>query len=301
MQQLPIVYPTDWLDYELVDSGQGKKLERFGHYTIIRPDPRVLWDPHLPTHIWQKANATYRSLDHKSGEWQLTQPLPSPWQITYRNLNFKLRTSDFKHVGIFPEQAVNWHWLSEQINNPLNILNLFGYTGGATMAAAKSGAQVTHVDSAKGIIGWAKENATLSNLSQHQIRWIEDDAYKFVNREVRRGKKYDGIIMDPPRFRHGTKGEIWKLAQNLPKLLHVCQSLFSQNFNFLLINIYTADISAIVLQNLLIGLMKNLRGHITIGELALKESKGGRLLPSGIFARWTAKPNQNYQKILMDL
>ena len=285
---IPVAFPEDWIEYELIDSGDGEKLERFNTYTLIRPDPRALWNKHSPD-LWNKADASFKRTDPKSGDWILTTPPPSPWHIHYDSLTFTLRPTEFKHVGIFPEQAVNWKWLREIIDSkPLKILNLFAYTGGATMAALSAGGSVTHVDAAKSTIIWAKENVAASWLLDKPVRWIEDDAYKFVLREGKRNNTYDGIILDPPRFGRGSRGEIWKLENDLPKLLAACKQILSANPAFILINAYTADISSIVLHNMLQSMMSESGGTITSGELALKETASGNLLPNGIFARWSA-------------
>ena len=285
---IPVAFPDDWTEYELIDSGDGEKLERFNTYTLIRPDPRALWSKHSPER-WELADASFKRTDPKTGDWLKRTPPPVPWLIHYNRLTFTLRPTEFKHVGIFPEQAVNWKWLDEIIRHrPLRILNLFAYTGGATMAAISSGAIVTHVDAAKSTIAWAKENLRASGLPETSVRWIEDDAYKFVLREGKRNNTYDGIILDPPRFGRGSKGEIWKLENDLPKLLSACKHILSPKPAFVLINAYTPDISSIVLHNMLQSMMESYSGSTTSGELTLKESASGNLLPNGIFARWSA-------------
>jgi 23S rRNA (cytosine1962-C5)-methyltransferase len=266
MQSSQIEYPTDWKEYELIDSGDGMKRERFGTYTIARTDPRAIWKP-------------------RTKNWN-SDVLPASWNISYKHLTFVLKPTQFKHVGIFPEQAVNWNWLSEEIHGDhINVLNLFAYTGGATLAAAAAGASVTHVDSARSAIDWANENVAASNLKNKPIRWIEEDAMKFVLREGKRGNSYDGIILDPPRFGRGSKGEVWKIEEKLPKLLVEIKKILAPNPRFILLNAYTADLSPLVLHHLLADITTN--GSITFGELALKETSGSRLLPSGIFARWS--------------
>lgn len=291
MNSIPLLAPDDWKDYELIDSGDGGKLERFGTYVIARPDPRAIWQINAPKEAWDNADALYIRSSKESGQWQQHSQPPNPWLVRYDELVFTLRPTSFKHVGIFPEQAVNWRWMTNSIGNAQpNILNLFAYTGGATLAAAAAGATVTHVDSAKSTIAWAKENAAASNLSAAPIRWIVDDAYKFVLRELRRGVHYDAIIMDPPRFGRGTQGEVWKLEEDLPKLMNACKALLSPRPLFVLINAYTADISAVVIERLLSDMTRGLRGHVTVAELALKETASGRLLPSGICARWSPNP-----------
>lgn len=287
MNTIPIEYPSPNPDYELIDSGNGEKLEQFHGYNIIRPDPRVLWETSAPVHVWQKADAVFVRNTPESGTWNSKKNPPTPWHFHHADYTFLLRPTNFKHVGIFPEQAVNWQWLETIVKNRTpNLLNLFAYTGAATVIAAKTGAFVTHVDSVKSTIAWAKENSKINLVSPSAIRWIQDDAHTFVLREIKRGKTYDGIIMDPPRFGRGTRGEVWKLEHDLPKLLRSVKHILSASPLFILINAYTANISAIVLYRLLAELMGNTRGLLTFGELALKESSSGRLLPQGIFSRW---------------
>lgn len=287
---IQIYYPTDWTDYELIDSGQGAKLERFGPahagYIISRPDPRAIW-PKANPDLWRNADAIHERTDALMAKWKTIHPPPKPWHVCYHGVTFSLRPTEFKHVGVFPEQAVNWDWTQQQISGRTpSVLNLFGYTGGATLFAAKAGAKVTHVDSARSAIVWAKENAQLSGLSDKPIRWIEDDAYKFVIREGRRGSTYDGIIMDPPRFGRGAKGEVWKIEKDLPKLLDAAMAILSKNPLFFLINAYTADLSPIALYNIVESKLRKLGGTLTFGELALEETQNRRLLPNGIFVRW---------------
>ncbi len=275
MESTTLEYPTDWKDYELIDSGDGMKLERFGSYTVARPDPRAIWT-RSDAKRWKMADATF-----VEDQWNIKKQPPSPWKVSYNGLTFVLRPTSFKHVGVFPEQAVNWQWIEKQIHgDPIKVLNLFAYTGGATMAAARAGAHVTHVDAVRSAIDWANENATASGLKEKPIRWIEEDAYKFVAREAKRANTYEGIILDPPRFGRGSKGEVWKIEEDLPKLLNEIKKIIKPRF--ILLNAYTADLSPLVLHHLLAGLVP---GEITFGELALQESTGKRLLPSGIFAR----------------
>jgi len=289
MTSIPILIPDGWNDYELIDTGGGMKLERFGEYIISRPDPRAIWKPQKPLAVWDTAHAQYVRSTKTEGHWQIQSPPPPQWLIRYHDLTFKLEPTAFKHIGIFPEQAVNWVWLKGVIaDKSLSILNLFAYTGAATIAAARAGAHVTHLDSVKSAITWTHENARLNHVTEKQIRWIEDDAMKFVAREAKRGNTYDGIILDPPRFGRGTKGEVWKLLDDLPRLLKACADILTPRAKFLLINAYTADISSIALGQLVSSVLSNRGGSVTNGELALKESGGDRLLPSGIFARWEA-------------
>lgn len=289
---IPIIYPTDWKDYELIDSGEGSKLERFGSYTISRPDPRAIWQQNASPQIWTNANAQYIRSSKEAGDWKIKREPPSDWHISYDDLIFQLKPTSFKHVGVFPEQAVNWQWIGNQIKNTNNkkVLNLFAYTGGSTLAAAKAGGTVTHVDSSQSSINWAKENASASGLSNAPIRWILDDATKFVSREIRRGNTYDAIILDPPRFGRGTKGEVWKLEENLVPLLTLCKQLLSPKPLFVLLNAYTADLSPIVIDNIISDMMNSLSGNVETFELTIKDSTSNRLLPHGIISRWTPAP-----------
>ncbi len=277
-------------DYQLLDTGDGEKLESFSDYKIVRPDPRVIWGKCQPKDLWEKADAVFaRSADWRiaDGRWIFKTKPPKPWQYYYKNLTFNLRPTDFRHVGVFPEQTVNWDWLENAIDHqPLKVLNLFAYTGGATMAATKAGAKVTHVDSSKSIISWARENCLSSGLASNAVRWIEDDAYKFVLREQRRASFYDGIILDPPRFGHGAKGEIWKLEDDLQKLVMACKNILSATPKFVLMSLYTADLSPIAIGQLFDTVFGPLGGKIEFSELTIKEASTNRLLPSGIVARW---------------
>lgn len=286
---IPIVFPTDWTDYELIDSGEGAKLERFGTYTISRPDPRAIWKRQaLPT-LWENADAQYIRSSKELGDWKIQREPPSDWHISYNGLQFQLKPTSFKHVGIFPEQAVNWNWIGNKLNtsSQKRVLNLFAYTGGATLAAAKAGANVTHVDSSQSSINWAKENAATSGLDKSPIRWILDDATKFVNREIRRGNTYDAIVLDPPRFGRGTKGEVWKIEDDLAPLLTLCKQLLSPEPLFVLLNAYTADLSPIVIDNVVNDMMKSSNGNVETFELTIKDTTSERLLPHGITSRWS--------------
>lgn len=286
MDTIQIEYPNDFPDYALADSGDGEKLETVSGYTIIRPDPRAIWQKSDPG-LWGKADAQFVRTSAESGHWNIRKPAPTPWRFHWNTMTLSLRPTDFKHIGVFPEQAVNWQWITEKINGAsISVLNLFAYTGGATIAASLAGAFVTHVDSVKSAITWAHENARENAIAQNKIRWIEDDAYKFVQREAKRGKTYDAIIMDPPRFGRGPKGEVWKLEDDLPKLLSACAQILSPTPYFILINAYTADLSSIVLSNLLRDMTKGKTGHTHVGELTTKEQASGRFLPQGIFGRY---------------
>lgn len=253
-----MLIPEEWIDYQLLDTGDGQKLERWGKSVVARPEPRAIWRKGNPD-VWNGS--------------ELEEQI-----ISYKSLKFKLKRTNFGHTGVFPEQAVNWDWLMQQ--KAEKVLNLFAYTGGATMASAQAGAQVTHVDSSKPAMAWAGENARLSGITN--VRWIQDDAVKFVKREIKRGTKYDGIIMDPPRFGRGASGEVWKFEDGISKLVWECKELLSPTPQFFLINAYTADLSSIALGNLLSDVMGK---EVEFGELGLKESSKGRTLPAGIFAR----------------
>jgi len=280
-------------DYELIDSGEGEKLERFGKIVVARPDPQALWSK-LRLAEWKKADAVFFR-EEKSG-WKINKNVPDNWFIELGGLKFKIHLSAFKHVGLFPEQAGNWEWIGESIRSlksvksvkierPVNILNLFGYTGGATLAAAKAGDEVCHVDGSKVAINWAKDNAEASGLVDKPIRWILDDAIKFVKREIKRGRRYDGIVMDPPAFGHGPGGEMWKIEDNFLELLDLCFQVLSEQPLFFLINGYASGYSALAYKNNLLELKNKFGGEIEAGELAIEEG-GGRLLPCGIYARW---------------
>jgi len=288
-------------DYELLDSGDGEKLERYGQVIISRPDPQALWSKLLSVKEWRKAGAVF-SRDEKAG-WKTNGKIQERWKINFSDLSFYIKLSPFKHTGLFPEQVGNWEWIRGKIRNTtplsspskgggsescrkLSVLNLFGYTGGATLACAQAGAEVCHVDASKTAVAWARENAEISGLADKPIRWILDDAMVFVKREIKRGRKYDGIIMDPPAFGHGPKGEMWKIEENFIELLDLCYQVLSVQPLFFLINGYASGYSSIAYENNLLSLLKKYGGEIEKGELAIAESSSGRLLPCGIFARW---------------
>lgn len=275
--------------YELLDSGEGMKLERFGVFVLSRPDPEALWPKHLPTSSWEKANATYIRKG-VTGTWEKDKMFPKSWNIEYAGLTFELRPTSFKHVGIFPEQKSHWTWLEEKIKNaqtPVKVLNLFAYTGGATLSAARAGAEVTHLDSSKVTIEWARKNAELSGLTDAPIRWIEDDALKFLRREVKRGNKYDAIIMDPPAFGHGSGGALWKIERDFYELFSLVEQVLCEKPTAVIVNGYTAGYSPITLENNIKKLVEKYGGITEAGELAIAEEKTNRLLPAGVFARWS--------------
>ncbi len=321
MKQSNILITKPSADYELLDCGEGEKLERFGKSVLRRPDPQALWHKRLDDAEWKKADAKFTrdddngNGDNKSG-WIYKDYFKNKWQINFANLKFDIRPTSFKHVGIFPEQSVNWSWLEEKIKgqfeilaglklqasqnsakqdseNEVEVLNLFGYTGGASLACAKAGAKVVHIDGSKSAITWARENAELSGLGQKPIRWILEDARAFVTREIKRERKYDGIIMDPPAFGHGPENELWKIEEHFLDLVSDCIKILKDKPSFFLVNGYSAGYSAIAYENILLQLVEKFGGSVEIGELAIEESKiegkYRRLLPAGIFARWSAK------------
>jgi 23S rRNA (cytosine1962-C5)-methyltransferase len=286
---MDILFPTTWVDYQLLDTGDGQRLEKFGPYTLIRPDPQIIWHKHLPKETWTKADATFTRDTADKGTWKTWTKVPGQWPMRWKELTFLARLTPFKHTGVFPEQAVHWEWLQDLIrqrSNQPNILNLFGYTGGATLASVTAGAKVTHLDASRPAIAWARENQEAAGLTDKPIRWIIDDAVKFVTRELKRGTKYDGILMDPPVYGHGPEGEIWSFEKSLPELLNLCRRVLSPNPLFLLINAYAVSTSAVTLANVLGDITKDLSGEITYGELGLKEIASPRILSTGIWARW---------------
>lgn len=279
----------NWRDYEVIDTSQGEKLERWGDYLLVRPDPQVIWQTPKKHKGWQKHNGHYHRSQKGGGEWKFFQ-LPDEWSIRYRELTFRLKPFSFKHTGLFPEQAVNWDWFSQMIqktDRPVKVLNLFAYTGGATLSAAAAGAAVTHVDASKGMVSWAKENAAASGLAEAPIRYLVDDCMKFVEREIRRGNTYDGIIMDPPSYGRGPKGEIWKIEDNIYTFMELTSRLLSENALFFLINSYTTGLQPAVLSYLLHATVAQTRGgHVEASEIGLPVSSNGLILPCGASGRW---------------
>ena len=278
-----------WKDYEVLDTSNGEKLERWGDYFLVRPDPQVLWDTPKKLRQWKKPNGHYHRSHKGGGQWEFFD-LPKTWDIQYKELKFHLQPFSFKHTGLFPEQAVNWDWFSDKIrkaNRPVKVLNLFAYTGGATVACASAGASVCHVDSSKGMTTWAKENVVSSGLEKRPVRFIIDDVVKFVNREIRRGNKYDAIIMDPPSYGRGAKGEVWQFEENIYDLVELCTNVLSDNPLFFLINSYTTGISSKVLENILnLTVGKRCKGKVSSGEVGLPMENSELVLPSGIYGRW---------------
>lgn len=279
-----------WKDYELIDTGKGEKLERWGSHVLRRPDPQIIWPLMNESNEWRQAEGHYHRSNSGGGQWDFKEGLPERWTIAWNDLRFHIKPTGFKHTGLFPEQAANWEWMINKIQNadrPIRVLNLFAYTGGASVACAYAGASVCHVDAAKGMVQWAKENIQLSGLSDRPVRFITDDVFKFVQREQRRGSQYDAIIMDPPSYGRGPGGETWKLEDDLFPFIQSCMGILSDKPLFMLINSYTTGISATVLHNILSMAMKNkYGGKITSGEIGLPITKSGLVLPCGILGRW---------------
>lgn len=291
MQSLDLLTADQWRDYELLDSGAGRKLERFGAVTVVRPEAQALWQPKLDERAWNEAHAVFEY--HGKGEnWRDQRPHPAQWPMRYRDLSFVARLTPFRHVGVFPEQAAQWDWVDGLVRaaaRPPRILNLFAYTGLASVAAAQAGAQVTHLDASKAAVEWAKENQAASGLPADSIRWIVDDALKFVRREVRRGTQYDGIIMDPPAFGRGAQGQVWQFNESFPVLLAECRQILAARPLFFLITTYDIRASATMLANTLGELMEPFGGAVSAGEQTLRERSAGRLLSTSIYARWAAE------------
>ncbi len=284
---------ANWKDYELLDTSAGEKLERWGEVILIRPDPQIIWNTPKQLALWKQAHARYRRSSTGGGAWQILKKVPPVWKISYGDLRFQLKTMGFKHTGVFPEQAVNWDFTGNLIRNaskPLKVLNLFAYTGGATLACAQAGASVCHVDASKGMVAWARENAAASGLSDRPIRWLVDDCIKFVQREQRRGNRYDGIIMDPPSYGRGPGGEVWKLEEQLFSLVELCRSILSPDAKFFLLNSYTTGLSPSVMEYLLgVLLQKPMGGRVATDEIGLPVTSTGQVLPCGSTAIWTGK------------
>lgn len=285
----------NWKDYEVIDTADGEKLERWGKYILLRPDPQVIWNTPKSNPNWNKLNGHYHRSSKGGGEWEFFN-LPEQWSINYRNLTFQLKPFSFKHTGLFPEQATNWDWFSSIImdakkrnpNREIKVLNLFAYTGGATLSAAAAGANVTHVDASKGMVQWAKENAASSSLKDAPIRWLVDDCVKFVEREIRRGNKYDGIIMDPPSYGRGPKGEIWKIEDSIYPFIELTTQILAEEPLFFLINSYTTGLQPAVLSYMMnTAVVKRFGGHVEAEEIGLPVSSNGLVLPCGASGRYS--------------
>lgn len=283
---------NEWKDYELIDTGGGEKLERWGDIILRRPDPQIIWPLEQETASWKQVHGHYHRSSSGGGQWDWKKDIPERWTVSFDKLSFYIKPTSFKHTGLFPEQAVNWRWMMNKItsaNRPIKVLNLFAYTGGATVACASAGAEVCHVDAAKGMVQWAKENLHLSGLGDRPVRFITDDVFKFVQREERRGNKYDAIIMDPPSYGRGPNGEMWKLEDNLFPFLQSCTRIMTDNPLFVQINSYTTGLSPTVLSNLLSMTMKSrYGGSITSGEVGIPITNSQLTLPCGILGRWEA-------------
>ncbi len=281
-----------WKDYEVIDTSRGEKLERWDKYILVRPDPQVIWDTERIHKGWKRPNAHYHRSSKGGGEWEFFD-LPEQWSVSYNELTFNLKPFSFKHTGLFPEQAANWDWFSKLIRDAgrqVKVLNLFAYTGGATLAAASAGASVTHVDASKGMVAWAKENARSSGLEDAPIRWLVDDCVKFVEREIRRGNKYDAIIMDPPSYGRGPKGEIWKIEESIFPFIELCSQILADDPLFLLINSYTTGLQPAVLSYMInTAVVKRFGGRAMSDEIGLPVTQSGLVLPCGASGRYVGK------------
>ena len=279
---------NNWKDYKILDMADGQKLEKWGDVILSRPDPQIIWKNKTFPNKWKEINATYHRSKTGGGSWEYNKKMPEQWQIKYKELTFNIKPMGFKHTGLFPEQAVNWDWMIDKIKSEkreIKVLNLFAYTGGATVACAYAGASVCHVDSSKGMVTWAKENIKASGLEDKPVRYIVDDVVKFVNREIRRGNKYDAIIMDPPSYGRGANGEVWQFENNIYDLVELCVKVLSDEPLFFLINSYTTGISSKVLENILNLCIKQ-KGKVTSGEIGLPMEDSKLVLPCGIYGRW---------------
>jgi 23S rRNA (cytosine1962-C5)-methyltransferase len=282
---------NEWKNYELIDTGDGEKLERWGEYVLRRPDPQIIWPLQDEWSLWKKPHGHYHRSNRGGGEWEYKKKTPEKWTIKYKDLSFYIKPTGFKHTGLFPEQAANWDRIISKIqkaNRPIKVLNLFAYTGGATVASAYGGAaEVCHVDASKGMVNWAKENVQLSGLGDRKVRFIVDDVFKFVQREIRRGRKYDAIIMDPPSYGRGPGGEVWKIEDKLHEFIELCMNVLSDEPLFMLVNSYTSGFSPVVIENILrSSIGKKYDGNITSGEIGIPITKTGLVLPCGILGRW---------------
>lgn len=283
-------YSKDWKEYELIDCSEGERLERWGDIILVRPDPQVIWKTPKTNPLWRSANARYHRSKSGGGSWEIRSKMPDFWSIKYKDLTFNIKTMGFKHTGLFPEQAVNWDYTRQLIRNagrPVKVLNLFAYTGGATLAALAENAHVVHVDASKGMTAWARENAQSSSLGDRSVRWIVDDCIKFVQREIRRGNKYDIIIMDPPSYGRGPGGEVWKLEDEVYRFVELCSELLYEDSMMMLINSYTAGLSSSVMEYILGAVVKKrFGGKVSSSEIGLPVTQSGMILPCGASAIW---------------
>ena len=289
---------ANWHDYELLDSGDGLKMERFGKFIFSRPESQAMWSRALPASEWNNVHAVFQpTAEESGGHWVEKKKLPEKWEMKYplphvQNLTFSVMTTPGRHLGVFPEVASHWDFMADSVRTagrPAKVLNLFGYTGLASLAAAAAGAQVTHVDASKKSVGWARENQGLSGLNEKPIRWIVEDAVKYVQREEKRGMKYDGIILDPPKFGRGPKGEVWEVYKSLPSLLDMCRACLSDNPLFVIVTVYAVRASAIHIAQAMDEMMKRYKGNIDSGELVTRETSANRLLSQAVYARWSSK------------
>lgn len=283
-------YTKDFKDYELIDATDGERLERWGNIILVRPDPQVIWSLPRTNPLWENAHAVYHRSNKGGGAWEQLKKVPDCWAIKYGNLSFNLKPMGFKHTGLFPEQSVNWDAMSDMIRNagrPISVLNLFAYTGGATLACLDAGAAVTHVDASKGMVAWAKENARISGLSEKSVRWLVDDCMKFVRREIRRGNKYDAVVLDPPSYGRGPDGEVWKLEDQLGEMLSCIKQILSDEPLFVLLNSYTGGISPTITGFMMENYIGGGKGKVTTGEIGLPITDRGTVLPAGNSTFWT--------------
>lgn len=290
--ELTLLVPLNWKDYELLDSGAGLRLERFGPYRFIRPEHQAIWKPALAEKHWDQADAVFQPTGVESGgHWKFNRSIEKSWTMSYQSLRFQVQAAPSRHLGVFPEQATQWDWLALQIKSsqkPVRVLNLFGYTGLASLAAAQAGAQVTHIDASKKTVEWARNNQGLSNLNDRPIRWLVDDVDKFIRREARRGARYEGLILDPPKFGRGPAGQVWEFFDSMPVLLANCRAILAEEPLFVVLTAYAIRASALSIHYAMQGMLNGFAGELTSGELALQERSAGRLLSMAIFSRWRA-------------
>lgn len=292
LPHLQLLTPSDWQDYSLIDSGEGETLERFGPYTLIRPEPQAIWSKTLPDQDWEAANAVMIPTGGEhGGYWEYRNQIQEPWIIAYKGLKSEIRLSKSRHIGVFPEQASHWDWIGDQVTaakRTLKVINLFGYTGMATAAAARAGAQVTHVDASKHAVAWASRNLDLSGLGQTPVRWLVEDARKYLKREARRKSFYDGIILDPPKFGRGPSGRVWSYFEDIAELLKQCRRVLSERPKFICLTSYAIQASALVTHQALMEITAEFGGSVTSGELVTVDSAQGKLLSHSIYSRWTS-------------